>query len=109
MAYDGSPSTFPSRWISSKYDSALDWAADGIYSDSNPLTWEEIGFNLQLPTDTSFLVIKIQANKDIFNDYSYPEFDGHYADAASVDIVPEPGTLILIGTGCLILFRRRHG
>jgi len=91
LAYDGSPSTFPSRWISNTYDSSLDWTAEGIFSDSNSITWEEISFDMQLPIETTFLVVKIAAREDVFNDYSYPEFDGHFADAVSVVIVSEPG------------------
>lgn len=107
MAYDGSPSTFPTRWVSDGYDSSLAWEADDIYSDSDPLLWEEVSCSLHLPTDTTFLVVKIAADEDIFNDYSYPELDGHYADASSVEIVPEPGTICLLGFGILGLLRRR--
>jgi hypothetical protein len=109
MAYDGSPSTFPSRWNSSTYDSALTYSsAGGLLSDGLVGTWERLDAPiLNLPTNTTFLVIDLHSYEDVFNDYSYPEFDGHFADNVSVQIVPEPSTMILLAAGIFGLRRRK--
>jgi len=108
MAYDGSPSTFRDRWYAQGYDSALSWTGQGLYSDSDTSTWENISLSLQLPADTTFLVIQIKAHEDIYNDYEYPELDGHFADDVSIEIIPEPATVLLLGLGAIIL-RRKQG
>jgi hypothetical protein len=110
MAYDGSPSTFPSRWNSSTYDSALTYCnAGGLLSDGLVGTWEQLDAPpLNLPTSTTFLVIDISASEDVFNDYSYPEFDGHFADNISLQVVPEPATMILLGLGTLLTIKRKY-
>jgi hypothetical protein len=108
MAYDGSPSTFPSRWESSGYSSALVWMqAGGLYSDSLAETWEQLDLSLNLPANTSFLVVKISISEDVYNDTGYPEFDGHFADNVFVEIIPEPATILLLSLGGLVL--RRFG
>ncbi len=109
MAYDGSPSTFPSRWESSAYDSALTYnQGGGLLTDGLVETWEQLDTPLlNLPTNTTFLVIDLYAYEDVFNDTSYPEFDGHFVDNVSVQIVPEPSTVILLAAGIFGLRRRK--
>lgn len=107
-ACDGSPSTFPSRFNNYGYDFALSWDYVGnFYSDSLPETWEGLDITLDLPVNTTFLVVNINLGEDIYNDSSYPEFDGHFADNVSVQIVPEPSTMILLGAGIFGLRRRK--
>lgn len=78
-----------------------------LFSDGDPLTWENISVDLILPIETDFIAIDVLAGENIFNDASGEEFDGHYADAVSLTIIPEPATLLLVGLGALTL-RRKH-
>jgi len=78
-----------------------------LMSDGNVATWETAMFGMILPVDTDFLVIEIAANENVYNDHAPPEFDGHYADAVTVSVTPEPATLILTA-GSLPLLLRRH-
>jgi hypothetical protein len=67
-----------------------------LYSDSYPDTWEVATVKMWLPAETDFLVVELAANENVYNDYDPPEFDGHYADAVIVAVVPEPSTLLLL-------------
>jgi hypothetical protein len=79
-----------------------------IYSDNNPITWEVNTLKFTLSQDTDYIAIQLCAIENIYNDSLYPEFDGHYADFASVEVIPEPATLLLLGLGAVIL-RKRAG
>ena len=106
-AFDGSPSTFPSRWIAQTYDAALAWAvSDGLVTDSNPLTWELCNVRLNLPVNTEFLVVGVKSHENIYNDAVFPEFDGHYADKVSLQIVPEPATILLLSFGAVLALKK---
>lgn len=108
LAYNGSVSTFASRWEYGTYSSALATAyTDGLYTDSSVQTWEVLSASLVLPTNTTFLAIGVKASEDIYNDYSSTEFDGHFADAAYVEIVPEPASIFILGSGLVWLSRKR--
>ncbi len=72
-----------------------------LYSDSDPDTWEVATVDMLIPAATDFLVVEIAASENVHNDYSPPEFDGHYADAVTVTIIPEPATIALISAGLL--------
>lgn len=87
-AYEGDPSTFPSRWETYGYDATLAYVDNILFTDSNPATWEQCEVQLALPPNTDFILIASNVTEDIYNDSSYPEFDGHFADAVSVTIVP---------------------
>jgi hypothetical protein len=55
---------------------------------------------------------EINAIENVFNDSSYPEYDGHFADSIAVTIttVPEPSSYILaIGGFVAILIPRSRG
>ena len=56
-----------------------------------------------LPIGTDSLAVRLTTSENVFNDGSYPEFDGHYADVVSAEmvIIPEPATLLLLCVGSL--------
>jgi hypothetical protein len=59
-----------------------------LISDGDPSTWEEVSVTLPIPPDTVFLALVIFSDENVFNNVVPPEieFDGHYADAASLTI-----------------------
>ena len=102
-AHEGSAGSYPSDRANHLW---LLREVATIYTDADPGTWQLCELQVALPTNTDYVVIELQGSENIFNDTSYPEFDGHFADAVSVQIIPEPATLILLGTGTLILIRK---
>ena len=107
LAFDGSPSTFDARWESNTYGSAISYTSNGIYLDSNLQTWEKLELQFALPMNTDFIALRIATREDIYNDYSYPEFDGHFADAVFVEIIPEPATMLLLALGGIMARRKK--
>ena len=103
-AYAGSPSTFPSQWLSAELDSN----SGSVTTDDDTGTWESATAELDVPVGTSFLVVRVSALENTFNDASGTEFDGHYADAAFLEIVPEPATLSLLALGAFALIRHKR-
>lgn len=83
-AHEGDPCSFI------PWELVLDWVETSVYTDSNPATWEQGETQLVLPTNTDYVVIGINAMENIYNDSSWPEFDGHFADAVSLRIMVEP-------------------
>lgn len=59
-----------------------------------------------LPSQTTFVALGLFIYEDVYNDNYYPEFDGHFADAVFVEIVPEPATLILFALGAMMLRKK---
>jgi len=87
-AYASEPSTFPTQWEPANSDHGILARTNGfVYSDGDPATWERGEAELALPTNTDFVVIGVNANEDIYNDYSLPEFDGHFADDVSAEVI----------------------
>jgi len=90
-------------------------AAGSILSDGLLYTWEQADVSLVLPSDTTFVGIRISSRENVSKDDSGVEFDGHYADNVNLTIytgtpsVPEPATLSLLGIGLLAgaVFRKR--
>jgi len=79
-AYQGDPCDFD--WFSDILAAEL----SSINSDGDPCTWEAAQTELLLPADTNFLMVRIAAVEDVFNDTEGVEFDGHYADDVCVSI-----------------------
>jgi hypothetical protein len=99
FAYQGNPDSFPTQWENNTH---LTRADVGFYSDSDLLTWEQATCHLILPTNTDFIVVGLNVAENVYNDYSN-EFDGHFADMASVEIVPEPSTVLLMIFGSVFI------
>ena len=69
-----------------------------LFSDSDASTWEKLSIEpLEVPANTDYLAVLVVASENVFNDSSSPEFDGHYIDAVSLFVVPEPASALLIG------------
>ncbi len=109
MAYSGNVSDFTTTGY-------IERISGGVLADADLSTWEMVSVSFTIPTQTSYLAIKIQTNENIFNDTgAWPiyEFDGHYADNISLEIasapIPEPATMLLFGSGLVgfIGIRRR--
>ena len=97
-AYDGDPSEFPGVPLVTEHTS--------FTSDSDPGTWESLTTTISsLPSNTTYLAVGVDAARTVANDF---EFDGHYADAVSLTITPEPATLSLLAIGGLALIRKRN-
>ena len=107
MAFDGTNDTFPSRWESYTYSASIGHNYVTLQTDSSPESWQICSVSLHLPVDTTFVVLAISANEDIYNDYSSTEFDGHFTDNAFVQIVPEQATMLLLGLGVLAVRRKQ--
>lgn len=103
-SFEGDPSSFPAQLASSSWLARTDAI---IYGDDDPLTWEYCQVQQPLPPNTDFIAVGLIAVENVHNDLSAPEFDGHFADVVSVEIIPEPATLGILGLGGLALLRKR--
>lgn len=81
LAYSGTPAAFPASW--NPQTALVDQRFD-LTSDANPATWETVTGSITLPPNTRYVVVLLFANEDVVNDATSPEFDGHYADGASL-------------------------
>ena len=104
-AYAGTVDLFPSLFPFGH----LAQASALLHSDSDPGTWEFLSIDLPLPASTDFVAVRLGAVENVMNDWSDPEFDGHYGDAAFLDVVeiPEPSVVALLGLGAIGRLRRR--
>ena len=101
MALTGSPAGFNAS------SNILDDVTEYFETDSYLDTWEKGEAELILPANTTYVAICIAANENIYNDITGVEFDGHYADSVSLEIVPEPATIVLLVLGSVLIRRRR--
>jgi hypothetical protein len=77
-----------------------------LLSDGDVATWELVETSLVMPPGTSFLGVHLLALENVKNDSDGEEFDGHYVDAVSLTVVPEPTALLLVLAGVLCSARR---
>lgn len=106
-AYSGSMDTFPSQWAHSELGSGQ----ANLFSDDSVETWQHAGLSLILPEATDFVVIRIGATENMFNDLSGSEFAGHYADGTTFEfhVVPAPSAILcLLPAGLMGIGRRRR-
>ena len=102
MALTGSPAGFNAS------SNILDEITEYFETDSYLDTWEKGEAELRLPNNTTYVAICIAADENIYNDISGVEFDGHYTDSVSLEIVPEPATVVLMLVGGMALLRRKR-
>lgn len=82
FAFSDSPANYPSHGFSGY----LRRQTNTFWSDANTSTWQQLSTTAVLPAGTTYVVIGVTAAENVFNDLSYPEFDGHYADDVDVTI-----------------------
>ncbi len=63
------------------------WSKVGGKSHSNISTWEIISAELQVPPVSEHICIIISARENVVNNGTNPEFNGHFADDVSVDLL----------------------
>jgi hypothetical protein len=111
-AFAGLPAAFVS--IS---ESPLADSTSTLFTDGNPVTWQQISASLLLPTATTYVGVQV-ASRETLNDSPFAfEFAGHYADQTTLTLddiqqpqqvaVPEPTSLLLVGFGVAALSLRR--
>ena len=104
MAYAGHPSTFPAQHLGGELADEI----DVVWTDAAIATWESAAIDMPLPAATGFVAVKLGASETVYNDITGVEFDGHYADAVTLEIVPEPAAPALLALGGLAALRRRR-
>jgi hypothetical protein len=86
-AYAGLPADFPTA-----IGSPLASFTVTLNADADPASWQPLSASLALPTTATYLAVRLSAQENIFNDTTGVEFDGHFADGASLQVVPEPAS-----------------
>ena len=82
-AFAGAPTSFPSQVANNE----LALIRTNLFADGDTTTWEIASVDMPIPSNTDFLAVQIAAVENIFNDSVGIEFDGHFADAVSVDVL----------------------
>jgi hypothetical protein len=77
-AHSGTPESSPGLPDSLVYE------IGSLISDSNPATWEEASVELPISPDADFLQVTLSAIENIVANSEGVEFDGHFADDASL-------------------------
>lgn len=102
-AHAGDPSTYQTQLVN---HTMLDYRYPSFLSDADPATWENIERSMPLPTATDFVAVRLTAVENIFDDEVGCEYDGHFIDNLSLNVIPEPATLTLLALGGLLGLRR---
>ncbi len=92
--YDGDIADWPAH-----AGAYLSYDYTDILTDGDLSTWQVAFSELELPSNTTHIGVMVMAEGG---------FQGHYADDVVVTLVPEPATLILMGTLGLSLLKRRR-
>lgn len=105
-AYAGDPINFPSMWKQTELALTEGFA----YTDGDTRTWQMATTSMMIPVATDFLVYRITATENVFDDASGNEFHGHYGDAFELSIteVPAPASLVMMLGGALTIGARRR-
>jgi hypothetical protein len=78
-AHQGTPENSPGQATSMAHEISY------IITDGNIETWEQQSVELSIPAGADFLQVTLAAIENVFDDSGYlAEFDGHFADAASL-------------------------
>jgi len=86
----------------------LDTKSTTSVTDADLSTWAYATIEFSLPSNTDYLAVTVMATENVFNDETGTEFDGHYADSVSIQIVPEPTAVTLLALGSLAFLRRKR-
>lgn len=108
--WTGNPVNFPNT-----YSDPLRYQTKQIESDDNPLTWESITSTIKTQPGMNYLSVRLAAVENIVNDMqgAGTEFDGHYVDKVSLQIVAIPEVSSLALVACILVIgiamKSRHG
>jgi len=83
LTFTGTPANFPAD-----YASPAHITAGSILTTSN--SWQTVALADTLPAGTRYLAVEIYAFENVQDDATDPEFDGHYADDASLVLTQLP-------------------
>ena len=84
LAMSGEPSIFP------QVDNQLVYERSELITDDDITTWEEASISIVLPPETNYICVEFAAGENVANDNTMPEFDGHYADGARLELLFPP-------------------
>jgi hypothetical protein len=72
----------------------------GLVLDNNIATWEQISLSTVEPLGTKYIVSQV-----LYDENTLPGIDGvvhaGYVDSASLTVVPEPSSIVLLGVGTI--------
>lgn len=68
----------------------LGYSETEILTDGDPTTWQRCEVRLLLPQGIDYVMLEIRAVENVFNNPSFPEFDGHYADDVGLELRTSP-------------------
>jgi hypothetical protein len=78
-AHQGTPENSPGQATSMAHEISY------LITDGDVETWEQLSVELTIPAGADFLQVTLAAIENVFDDFGYlAEFDGHFADAASL-------------------------